>query len=322
MSDIRVRKLKTLDILTSALDEAESLPILYERICSTLEGFSSLEWKLHVVDNGSIDETWEVLKRLASIDKRVVGYRMSRTFLFDSAITATLDGADAEAIVIMCSDLQDPPELIPKMIDKYEEGYDQVCAQIKSRKSVPFFVRILTRVFYRFANVLSRGELPENVSDFRLASKACYEAAKQLRENNRFIRGQFAWVGFRTYFLELERPNRIAGKSKFLQYPKLDSIWLGVRAVFSHSALPLISVAGLGIFSSIVSIVITAIFSISWITFGVPFAGYGTIIGIIMSGFSLVLLGIGIIALYIASIYEEVKKRPLYIISESTDKAL
>jgi glycosyltransferase involved in cell wall biosynthesis len=318
MVNVMVRKLNSLDILTSALNENESLPILYKRICLILDAKPELDWKLYIVDNGSTDRTWESIKALSCSDKRVVGYRMSRTFPFDSAITATLDKANSDAVVIMCSDLQDPPELIPEMIARYEEGFDQVCVRIKSRKDLPFSMRILTKYFYRLARILSRGNLPENVSDFRLASRSCYEAARGLRENKRFIRGQFAWVGFRTCFLELDRPSRLAGKSKFLELPKWNVFWIALSAIFSHTAVPLTFIAATGLVLGIMSFGLAGIFAIIWLFVGVPFAGYGTIVGTILFGFSLVLFCLGIIALYIASIYEEVKHRPLYLIAEKT----
>jgi dolichol-phosphate mannosyltransferase len=165
---------------------------------------------------------------------------------------------------------------------------------------------------------LSGGTLPENVSDFRLASRECYVAAKQLRESNRFIRGQFAWVGFRSFFLDLDRPSREAGKSKFLEFPKWNAVWLALSAIFSHTAIPLIFIAGIGLVMSFVSLSLSTVFAITWVFFGVPFAGFGTIVGLVLSGLSIILLSLGIIALYVASIYEEVKKRPLYLISEST----
>lgn len=313
------RNLNSLDILTSALNEDENIVELYKRLRVALLPYPKLKWKLHVVDNGSSDKTWLSIVELSTQDNRVIGYRMSRTFLFDAAITAVLDHATADAVVIMCSDLQDPPELIPNMIDFFESGAEHVCVRITSRKSSPVAIRILTRLFYRLANSLTQGGIPENVSDFRLASRKCYEAARKLRESNRFIRGQFAWVGFNPQYLDIDRPPRRAGISKFLQFPKWNAIWLALSAIFSHSSIPLLLIATVGLLSSLLSFLVTIAFSLLWLFFGVPFAGFGTIVGVIVFGFSILFLALGIMAIYLASIYEEVKNRPLYILAEKTD---
>lgn len=311
-----MRKLRSLDILTSALNEEQSIVPLYERLKDSLSDYSNLEWKLHFVDNGSSDSTWSKIQFLNGQDSRVVGYKMSRTFLFDSAISAALDQADSDAVVIMCSDLQDPPEVIPSLISGYEAGFDQVVVKISSRKGTPLLIRFFSALFYHLAASFTSGAIPRNVSDFRLASRKCYEAARSLREANRFIRGQFSWVGFNTQTISMNRPPREFGKSKFLQFPKWRAIWLAVHSLFSYSSVPLALIALIGAASSFLSFVATIVFVSVWLFSGVPFAGYGTIVGSIVLGFSVVFLLLGIIAIYISSIYEEVKKRPMYIISE------
>jgi dolichol-phosphate mannosyltransferase len=245
---------------------------------------------------------------------------MSKTFLFDSAITAALDFATADAVVIMCSDLQDPPSIIPDLISGYEQGFDQVVVKIKSRKGTPFLIRVFANLFYKIAYYLTQGDIPKNVSDYRLASRACYQAARSLRESNRFIRGQFAWVGFKKIEIEIDRPRRLHGKSKFLQFPRWRAIWLALNSIFSFSSVPLAIIAAVGGLSSLFSLILTFFLAILWLFFGVPFAGYGTIVASIILGFSLVFLILGIQSMYISSIYEEVKRRPLYIINERTDQ--
>jgi dolichol-phosphate mannosyltransferase len=314
------RNLESLDIITSALNEEANILNLYDRLFEALVTFRQLRWNLHIVDNGSTDQTWSIIQKLAQEKGNVTGYKMSRTFLFDSAITTGLDHATADAVVIMCSDLQDPPELLPEMIRKFENGEDHVCVRIISRKGASFRLRFLTMLFYALAEKLTQGVISKNVSDFRFASKKCYEAARSLRESKRFIRGQFGWVGFSPTYLAIERPLREAGVSKFQLLPKWSAIWLALSAIFSHSLVPLFAVAAIGFFSSLLSLVCTIIFSLLWLFSGVPFAGFGTIVGVLSLGFSVLFLSIGTVALYLASVYEEVKNRPLYVIAEKCGK--
>lgn len=313
-----MRSLKSLDILTSGLNEAQNIPILYSRIQRALTAYPNLSWNLHIVDNASTDDTWKIIRDLSTTDKRVKGYRMSRTFGLDAALTCVLDQANADAIVIMCSDLQDPPEVIPNLIDAYLSGYEHVVVRVSNRSGVSFSIRFLTKIFYRLAAKLSNGVLPPNVSDFRLASRSCYLAARKIREQHRFIRGQFAWVGFETAYVEINRPPRQRGVSKFAKIPKLSAIFWALRSIFSHSLYPLFAIGVLGGVGSILSFILLVVMAVVWITLGVPFAGFGTVIGVITLGFSLTFLILGILSLYIASIYEEVKNRPLYLVAETT----
>jgi dolichol-phosphate mannosyltransferase len=243
---------------------------------------------------------------------------MSRNFSLDSAFTCGLDYATAELAIIMTSDLQDPPEAIPQLLRKYEEGFDQVLAKIAKRGSVPLLRRILSTTFYKLAKGMTSGMLPESVSDFRLVNKRTYSAIRQLRESHRFLRGLGAWVGFRTTQIEIERPPRFAGESKWLGMSFFKVIGLASKSILAYSAQPLAWVSALGLIMSIFSILSLIILAIFWISIGVPFAGFGSLIGVSVLGFSLIMLCIGILAQYIGLIYEEVKQRPLYLVTETS----
>jgi dolichol-phosphate mannosyltransferase len=247
---------------------------------------------------------------------------MSRSFTFDQALTCGLDQATADVIVIMASDLQDPPEVIHKFLQKFEEGYDQVVAKVISRKTVPLIRRLLSNLFYLIANRYTNNMIPRGVSDFRLLSKKVYTAARGLREKNRFLRGLIAWTGFNTAVIEIERPARYAGDSKFVAAKLSKVIQWASNAILSHTSKPLLGISYLGIILSLTSLAATMIFAIFWIFKGVPFAGFGTIVGLIILSFSFLLLSVGILGQYISLIYEEVKDRPIYIISERTDQKL
>ena len=309
----------TLDIITSAYNEEECLPELFNRIKKVMESETQYTYRILVMDNGSADKSWEIIENASQQDRRIQGFRMSRNFTLDAAFTCGIDNAQADVAVIMTSDLQDPPEAIPLLLRKFETGFDQVLVKITSRESVPLARRVLSKLFYRLASKMTEGMLPESVSDFRLVNRKTYEAIRRLRENHRFLRGLGSWVGFRTTQIELERPERFAGESKWLGMSLLSVIAHASRSILAYSATPLLWVSALGIFLSGFSIVAVASLSIFWFVSGVPFAGFGTIVGLIFLGFSLTMLCIGILAQYLGLIYEEVKQRPLYLVTELTE---
>ena len=307
---------KTLDVVTSGLNEEECLPELYRRVMLVLDKYPDIAWRLIICDNGSTDDSWKLITSLSQNDSRVVGLRLARTFSFDNGLTCGLDHADAEVVILMASDLQDPPEVFEDFLNSYRIGYDQIVARVIKKDHVPPLRRAMSKLFYKIANKLTKNMIPKDVSDFRLLSRNAYTAARSLRERNRFLRGLIAWTGFNTAYIEIDRPERFAGKSVFLSIKLLRIIQWASSAIFSHTSLPLELVTLIGIASSILSALATLIFSMIWLVNGVPFAGYGTIVGLLSTGFSLVLLSIGVLAQYLALIYEEVKQRPLYIISE------
>lgn len=309
----------SIDIVTSALNEDGSIPELIKRLTSVLNAETNYTWRILIFDNGSSDNTWVEIKKSASSDVRIKGFRMSRTFTLDAALTAGIDVADADLVILMTSDMQDPPEAIPQLLRKYEEGYEQVLVRITRRDSVPLFRRLLSQGFYKVASWLTGGMLPELVSDFRLLTRRTYKSISQMRESHRFLRGLGAWVGFRTTYIELERPPRFAGQSSWLRSSLLSVVTYALKSIFSHSARPLMWVSGLGLMLSVLSVGGTVVMSITWIFGTVPFAGFGTIVALISLGFSLTMLCIGVLAQYLALVYDEVKQRPIYIIAEETE---
>jgi glycosyltransferase involved in cell wall biosynthesis len=311
---------KSLDIVSSALNEEECLPEFVSRLELVMNLHPNYDWRLIICDNGSSDGTWDLIRRLALEDSRILGIKMARTFQLDAAFTCGLDLAVADAVVIMASDLQDPPEVIHEFLNKYEEGFDQVVAKVIRRDNVPFVRRVLSNYFYTFSNRMTNGLIPKGVSDFRLLNRAAYSAARSLREKNRFLRGLIAWTGFNTAVVEIERPQRFAGDSKFVSLKITKVVQWALGSILSHTAAPLIWISVLGVFGSALSFLTILVCSVLWFWQGVPFAGFGTIIGSITLGFSLVLLSLGVIAQYVALIYEEVKGRPIYLISQRTDE--
>jgi dolichol-phosphate mannosyltransferase len=308
--------MKTIDVITSAYNEEDCLPELFNRLNVVSQLEINYQFRFIVIDNGSQDNTWSIIKEISRSDSRYTGIKMSRNFALDAAFTCGLDKADSDLAIIMTSDLQDPPEAIPLLLRQYESGYDQVLAKITSRGTVPLIRRKLSRSFYKIANFMTGGLLPESVSDFRLVSRPCYEAIRTLRESHRFIRGLGSWVGFKTTHIEIERPPRFAGESKWLGTSLIRVIVQGFQSIFAYSTLPLAWVSIFGVFASGVSIISLLGLTMMWILLGVPFAGFGSIVAAIVLCFSITILVLGIIAQYIGLIYEEVKQRPLYLIEE------
>ena len=307
---------QTVDIITSAYNEEECLPELYKRLQKVFIGELNYTFRVITIDNGSSDSTWNIVNEYHNQDNRFIGFKMSRNFTLDAAFTCGLDHASADIAIIMTSDLQDPPEEISNLLREYEKGFDQVLVRILKRGSVPLSRRILSTLFYKIASRMTNRMLPESVSDFRLVSKKTYKAMRELRESHRFLRGIGSWVGFRTSQIEIERPPRFAGESKWLGISLLGIIGHASRSIFAYSATPLMWVSGVGLTLSLLSFLSVSILAVTWFASGVPFAGFGTIVGLIFLGFSLTMLAIGILAQYLGLIYEEVKGRPLYVISE------
>jgi glycosyltransferase involved in cell wall biosynthesis len=307
---------KSLEIITSAYNEEECLPELFRRLVSVASKEADYDFKFIVIDNGSSDKTWGLIQEIQKHDPRFKGMKMSRNFALDAAFTCGLDHATADAVVIMTSDLQDPPEAIHQLLREFEQGFDQVLARITNRGTVPLLRRKLSSAFYKIANFMTGGMLPESVSDFRLLSKRCYHSISMLRENHRFLRGLGSWVGYRTATIEIERPPRFAGESKWLGVSLIRVILHGFQSIFAYSTLPLAWISIFGVLTSILSAFALLGLIVVWLAFGVPFAGFGSIVAAILLGFSITILVLGVISQYIGLIYEEVKRRPLYLVEE------
>ena len=310
--------MKTIDFISSAYNEEECLPELFQRISKVMAHEINYTYRILIIDNGSEDSTWKLISAESVKNPNVIGIRMSRNFSLDSAFTCGIDYADADIAIVMTSDLQDPPEAIPSLLRKFEEGYDQVLAKISKRDSVPLLRRIFSKLFYKLARGMTSGMLPESVSDFRLVNRRTYSAIRQLRESHRFLRGLGAWVGFRTTYIEIERPPRFAGQSKWMGMSLFRVIGIASKSIFAYSAQPLAWVSILGLSLSLLSFSALILVAIYWVLFGVPFAGFGSLIGVMVLGFSLTMFCLGILAQYLGLIYEEVKRRPLYLITETS----
>ncbi len=310
--------MKSVNIITSAYNEEECLPELFRRIDAVFAFEPEYSYQILITDNHSSDRSWEIIKEASRNNSRIIGTRMSRTFSLDVAFRSGLDFSDSDIAILMTSDLQDPPETIPFLLREYEFGFDQVLVKIKSRKSMPWLRRKLAAHYYKLAVRMTDGLIPDSVSDFRLLSKRAYKAISTMKESHSFIRGLGAWVGFEVTTVEIDRPERFAGESKWLDMSLFSATMFALRGLLAYSSLPLMWISTLGLALSLLFLVVIATSSVLWLVKGVPFAGFGSIFGFIGLGFSLVLLCLGVVAQYLGLIYEEVKQRPLYIVEERT----
>lgn len=270
-----------------------------------------LSYEIIIVNDGSIDSTFEKIIELKNIFINIRILNLSRNFGKEAALTAGLDKSLGDIIIPIDVDFQDPPELIPKLIKKYHEGYDIVLAKREDRTNDHFLKSFSAKYFYKLHNKISDVEIPDNVGDFRLISKRVLEALKKLPENQRFMKGIFAWVGYKTATITYKREKREAGSSNFNGW----KLWnFAIDGITSFSTLPLRIWLYIGVFISILSFLYGSIIVIKTLFFGIDVPGYASILASILFLGGIQLIGIGVLGEYIGRIYIESKKRPIYVI--------
>lgn len=306
--------MRKISIVIPAYNEEACLRELKNRLCDVFASEKNYEFEVLIIENGSTDRTWEICQEIAREDKRFKIIKFARNFKMDGGLTAGIEIVEGDACVLMAADLQDPPEVIPEMIRHWEAGYENIYAQIRKRRGTGPIRTFNSKAFYWLAGILTDGRIPRNASDFRLVDKKVYKAVASMQERNRFVRGLFAWSGFKTMAIQIDRPERFGGVSNANTFGVLD---LAFKGIFAHSYKPLKLITIFGLFLSILSISSLPILALIWFTKGVPFAGFGTIIAILMLLISFLFLFLGVLGEYVGLIYEEVKRRPNYIVSET-----
>lgn len=305
-------KKKLISIIIPAYNERDNIEELVRRLQAVFASNSNYDFETIIVENGSQDDSYEKLLAAHASDPRFKIVQLARNFRMDGGLTAGLQYVKGDAAVIMTADLQDPPELITEFIQKWEEGYENVYGIVTRRIGTSPLRRFNSQLFYVVANTITGGMIPRNVSDFRLVDRKVYQVINTMQERNRFIRGLFAWVGFKSIGVHHERAPRYAGESGAHTFKVLE---LALKAIFAHTYIPLklITLSGLALsalsFFLLVGLVIRTFF---W---GVPFPGFGTIMAVMLMMFGLLFTMLGIVAEYIGLIYEEVKNRPNYVVS-------
>lgn len=299
-------------VVIPAYNESECMEELVRRLSLVFDAERAYTWECIVVENGSTDDTWKILQGIHERDARFKVVRLARNFRMDGGLTAGLAFATGEACVLMTADLQDPPELIPAFLRKWEEGYQNVYGIVTERHGTGPIRTFNSKAFYWLAGRLTDGRIPKNASDFRLLDRRVYEAVRSMDERNRFVRGLVAWVGFESIGIPMERAPRFGGQSNA---HSLKVIELAFKGIFAHSYVPLRFITLVGIGASVLSVVSFVVFLILWIVKGVPFSGFGTLVSLVLLVFGALSFMLGIVSEYVGLIYEEVKQRPNFVVA-------
>lgn len=301
-----------LSVVIPVMNEEDNVKPLYKRLKKTLNQMTPSH-EIIFVDDGSSDKTVEEVMSVRGQDDCVKLVSFSRNFGHEMANSAGFRKASGQAVVIIDGDLQDPPELIKDMYDKYKEGFDVVYAKRASRKKESFLKKVTSKMFYRFMKFMSYVELPLDTGDFRLLSRRVVDEINKMEEHNRFFRGITHWVGFNVTYVEFNRDGRHAGETKY-NYFKLIRLAIDAILSFSDKPLKIFSIFGIGM--SFFSF----LFMIYWVVYKLvtdnPIAGWTSTVTIILFFFGILMLQISVLGEYIARIYEEVRRRPLYIIQK------
>jgi glycosyltransferase involved in cell wall biosynthesis len=304
-----------LSVVIPVLNEAESIPLILARLRGVLRGIT---WECVFIDDGSTDATSRILELAALEDRRIKLLRFSRNFGHQAAVTAGLDFADGDAVVVMDADLQDPPELLPRMLDLFSQGYDIVSPQRISREAETRFKRWTSALFYSALSRMVDQKLTPDVGDFRLFSRRAVLAIRSLREQHRYMRGIAAWLGLKEAIVPFERKARAAGTTKYPFLKMLRFAWTGIS---SFSAFPLrISIAAGCILSCAGFLyLLRVIYLALWTTTLVP--GWASVVALQCAFSGIILLALGAVGDYVARTYEETKDRPLYVVTETSNLA-
>lgn len=302
--------MSSLAVVVPAYNESEGLNTFHQRLAATFDTLD-LDCSVLYVDDGSRDDTWQVMEALRARDPRVATLRLSRNFGKELALTAGLDHVDADAVVVIDADLQDPPELIGTFIEHWREGYDVVYGTRASRAGETGFKKLTSSAFYRVMDRLSQTPIPRDTGDFRLLSRRALAALGQVRERQRFMKGLFTWVGYRQKAVVYDRDPRFAGESKWNYW----RLWnFALDGITSFSSAPLKIATYFGFAVALVAFVFGAWVLLKAILYGDPVQGYPSLMVVILFLGGVQLMALGVLGEYIGRLYVEAKQRPLYFI--------
>ena len=298
-------------VVVPAFNEAASLPAFHRRLAATMDGLGAA-WELVIVDDGSQDATATVAAALRATDRRVALLALSRNFGKEIATTAGLDHARGEAVILIDADLQDPPELIPRLVAAWRDGYDMVYAQRAGRDGNSWLKRCTAAAFYRLMRRCGPVDLPPQAGDFRLMSRNVVDALLALREQHRFMKGLYAWVGFRSCGVPYSRGPRLAGRSSWTYW----KLWnLAVEGLTGFSVLPLKLASYLGLAVAVFAGLFGGQLVLRTLVFGNPVPGYPSLMAVVLFLGGVQLITLGVIGEYLGRVFNETKRRPLYLVA-------
>lgn len=308
---------RSLSVVVPVYNESEVLPEFHRRICAVLATLD-MQCQIIYVNDGSTDGTLEIIHELDARQAPVQLVDLSRNFGKDIALTAGLDHADSDAVIVIDADLQDPPELIPELVSHWLEGYDVVYAKRTQRDGEGMVKKATAYLFYRLMRKMCRVPIPEDTGDFRLLSRRAVDAIKQLREQHRFMKGLFAWIGYPQKAVPYRRAGRFAGTTKW-NYWKL---WnFALEGITSFTGGPLKVATYVGLTTALGALTYGAYFAVRTLLYGNPVPGYPSLVVIVLFLGGMQLLSIGIIGEYLARLFDESKKRPLYFLKSGRSVA-
>lgn len=307
-----------LSLVVPFYNEEEMIGAFFSAVIPVLEAIDGTQFEIVCVNDGSRDDTLRMLIARSNEDSRIRVIDLSRNFGKEAALSAGLDEARGAIVIPFDADLQDPPRIIPVLVEKWREGHDVVVAKRVSRLTDSFLKRQTAAVFYRIHNAMCDTKIPENVGDFRLITREVVDALKQLPETRRFMKGLFAWVGYRTAVVEYVREPRLAGRSKFSGW----KLWnFALEGFTSFSTLPLRVWTYVGSFVALGAILYASFLIVRTLIQGVAVPGYASLISAVLLLGGVQLIGIGVLGEYIGRIYYESKNRPVYLIRRRYESA-
>lgn len=305
---------KLVSIVVPCYNEESAIPYFYDEIIKVAKKMKDLNFEFLFINDGSNDNTLDVLKEYHQKDSRIRFIRFSRNFGKEAAIYAGLENAKGDYIATMDADLQDPPSLLPKMFDYIEEGYDCVATRRTTRKGEPVIRSFFARKFYKLINKLSKIEMVDGARDYRLMSRKMVDAILSLKEYNRYSKGLFSFVGFETKWIEFENVERVAGETKW-------SFWklfiYAIEGIIGFSTVPLMIAAIFGILFCLLAFILIIVIIVKTLIYGDPVSGWPSTICIIFLVSGVQLFCSGIMGAYLSKTYLETKNRPIYIVKET-----
>lgn len=306
-------KMRKITILIPCYNEQDSLASLYDAIEKLMDENRDYIWEILLINDGSKDNTMSIIRDLNKKDKRFGYVNLSRNFGKENAMLAGFDNATGDCVVIMDSDLQHPPFVIPEMIQKWEDGYQDVYGKRLTRGKEPWLRKQFSMLFYKMLQKSARYDILPNVGDFRLLDRKCIDELKKLRETERYTKGMYAWIGFKKTSVPFETQNRVAGESH-MSFSNLLS--LAIDGITSFTVAPLKWSAFLGFVVSIVAFIYMIYVLIKAAIYGDPVQGFPTLVIIVLFFGGVQLISLGIIGEYLGKIFNETKRRPVYIADE------
>lgn len=309
-----------ISLIIPCYNEEESIVFLQAKLQEVAAELSDYDFEFLYVNDGSSDDTMSVIRKIAEEDDRVVYVSFSRNFGKEAAMYAGFCNAQGDYVAVMDADMQDPPELLPKMLDYLEkEGYDSVATRRVTRKGEPPIRSFFARMFYKIINKISDADVVDGARDFRLMKRDMVDAIIEMGEINRFSKGIFGWIGFKTYWLPYENVERIAGETKW-NFWKLFKY--SIDGIINFSQMPLTLASWTGIGFTALSFIMIIVIIVRKLIFGDPVAGWPSLVCVVTFIGGIQLFCMGIIGQYLAKTYLEVKKRPHYIISETNRESV